>query len=203
MRSSACDTLSRPWVRHVLCCSAFSLVSALGSTGSAAAASAADCSTASLSALFAGFSATMTESDFLRSCVIGYGSSPSRCRPPTLSGRRSNAGSPKFRRDPFARDVLFDPGRVDSTSHNGTAHVAFGSKGQPPPPAKRVFRGSITHPTQPLCTLRGRRYLRLTQHPLPGGLLGLTWAGLAPADRASFAWRLPFAHPTPRRPERR
>jgi hypothetical protein len=26
--------------------------------------------------------------------------------------------------------------------------------------------------------------------PLPGDLLGLTWAGLAPADRASFAWRL-------------
>jgi hypothetical protein len=26
--------------------------------------------------------------------------------------------------------------------------------------------------------------------PLPGGLLSLTWAGLAPADRASFAWRL-------------
>src|ERR1700724_107143 len=111
MRSSACDTLSRPWVRHVLCCSAFSLVSALGSTDSAAAASAADCSTASLSALFTGFSATMTESDFLRSCVIGYGSSPSRCGPPALSGRRSNAGSPRFRRDPFARDVLFDPWR--------------------------------------------------------------------------------------------
>ena len=36
---------------------------------------------------------------------------------------------------------------------------------------------------------------RLTQHSLPGGLLGLTWAGLAPADRASFAWRLPsFNH---------
>ena len=28
---------------------------------------------------------------------------------------------------------------------------------------------------------------RLTQHSLPGGLLGLTWAGLAPVDRASFA----------------
>ena len=25
-------------------------------------------------------------------------------------------------------------------------------------------------------------------------LLGLTWAGLAPADRASFAWRLPSLH---------
>src|SRR6202048_4338300 len=192
MRSSACDTLSRPWVRHVLCCSAFSLVSALGSTDSAAAASAADCSTASLSALFTGFSATMTESDFLRSCVIGYGSSPSRCGPPALSGRRSNAGSPRFRRDPFARDVLFDPGRVDSTSHNGTAHVAFGSKGQPPPPAKRVFRGSITHPTQPLCALRVRHCCRLTQHSLPGGLLGLTWAGLAPAYRASFAGAFPL-----------
>jgi putative membrane protein len=34
---------------------------------------------------------------------------------------------------------------------------------------------------------------RLTQHSLPGALLGLTWAGLAPADRASFAWRLPEA----------
>jgi hypothetical protein len=113
-----------------------------------------------------------------------------RTRERTLN-RRPDVGSPKFRRDPFARDVLFDPGRVDSTSHNGTAHVAFGSKGQPPPPAKRVFRGSITHPTQPLCTLRVRHCCRLTQHSLPGGLLGLTWAGLAPADRASFAWRLP------------
>jgi hypothetical protein len=114
----------------------------------------------------------------------------SRCGPPALSGRWSNAGSPRFRRDPFARDVLFDPGRVDSTSHNDTAHVAFGSKGQPPPPAKRVFRGSRPHPTQPLCTLRVRRRRRLTQHSLPDGLLGLTWAGLAPADRDSFAWRL-------------
>src|SRR5258707_9164281 len=62
-------------------------------------------------------------------------------------------------------------------------------------PANSSFRGSITHPTQPLCTLRVRRYRRLTQHSLPGDLLGLTWAGLAPADRASFAWRLPpFDH---------
>src|SRR5437879_3339220 len=31
------------------------------------------------------------------------------------------------------------------------------------------FRGSITHPTQALCTLRVRRHHRLTQHSLPGG----------------------------------
>ena len=47
MCSSACDTLTRLCVRHVLCWLAFPLVPALGSTGSAA-----DCS-----ALFAGFAA--------------------------------------------------------------------------------------------------------------------------------------------------
>ena len=53
-------------------------------------------------------------------------------------------------------------------------------------PTRRVFRGSITHPAQLLCTLRGHRHLRLTQHSLPGGSLRLTWAGLSPADRASL-----------------
>src|SRR6202043_1283532 len=43
---------------------------------------------------------------------------------------------------------------------------------------------SITHPTQQLCTLRGRRYRRLAQHSPPGGSLRLTWVGLAPTDRA-------------------
>jgi hypothetical protein len=46
---------------------------ALGSTDSAA----------DRSALFVGFPATMAESDFSRPCIIGYGSSPSRCGPPT------------------------------------------------------------------------------------------------------------------------
>src|SRR5215468_36710 len=54
-------------------------------------------------------------------------------------------------------------------------------------PASSSFRGSLPHPTQPLCTLRVRRRRRLTQHSLPGSLLGVTWAGLAPAERASFA----------------
>jgi hypothetical protein len=55
----------------VLCWPAFPLVPALGSTSSAA-----DCS-----ALFAGFSATMLGSDFPCPCIIGFGSSPSRCGP--------------------------------------------------------------------------------------------------------------------------
>src|SRR6266478_4487310 len=62
-------------------------------------------------------------------------------------------------------------------------------------PANSSFRGSLPYPTHSLCTLRVRRHRRLTQHSLPGGLLGLTWAGLSAADRASFAWRLPsFDH---------
>ena len=81
MRSSACDTLTRLCARHVLCWPAFPLVSALGSTGSAAVGSAADRSAAGGSALFAGFTATMMESDFSCPCIIGYGSSPFRCGP--------------------------------------------------------------------------------------------------------------------------
>jgi hypothetical protein len=34
-----------------------------------------------------------------------------------------NAGSPKFRRDPFAGDLLFDPGRADMASLSGPVRV--------------------------------------------------------------------------------
>src|SRR3984893_13699680 len=81
-RSSACDTLIRLCARHVLCWPAFPLVSALGSTGSAVAGCAGDGSRGGRAILCAGFAATMTESDFSCPCIIGYGSSPSRCGPP-------------------------------------------------------------------------------------------------------------------------
>ena len=102
--------------------------------------------------------------------------------------------APRFRRDPCARDVALDPG--GTTMPRITALLMLRSTMKTvSAPASRSFRGSIPHPMQPLCTLRVRRHRRLTQHSLPGGLLGLTWAGLAPADRASLAWRLPsFDH---------
>ena len=50
---------------------------------SATVGSAADRSAAKGSALFAGFTATMAKSDFPPPCIIGYGSSPFRCGPPT------------------------------------------------------------------------------------------------------------------------
>jgi hypothetical protein len=70
-RSSACDTFSRCWARRVRCWLAFSLASVLRSVASAA----------GRPVLFGDFAATTTESDFSRPCIIGFGSSPSRCGP--------------------------------------------------------------------------------------------------------------------------
>src|SRR5919197_6421464 len=62
-------------------------------------------------ALFAGFIATMTRSDFSRPCIIGFGSSPSRCGPPyaphTGGQKRDLPGS-----DAIPLHVMwpFDPG---------------------------------------------------------------------------------------------
>ena len=92
IRSSACDTLSRLCVRRVLCWSAFPLVPALRSAGSAAFGFAANRFGAVRSALFAGFIATMAGSDFSCPCIIGYGSSPSRCGPPYSRTLRHRGG---------------------------------------------------------------------------------------------------------------
>jgi hypothetical protein len=114
------------------------------------------------------------------------------------SCHRPDAGPPSFRPDPSARDVLFDPGRVSRASRWRVRSCCVRTLRKSPPPAIRIFRGSITHPTQQLCMLRGRRCLRLTQHSPPGGSLSLTWAGLSPADRASLL-APSSTHPTVRR----
>src|SRR5262252_6024197 len=101
-----------------------------------------------------------------------------------------NAGPPKFRRDPFARDGLFDPGR-SAVPRIAALLILRSTIETVSAPAICPFRGSITHPTQPLCTLRGRRYRRLMQHSLPGRLLGL-FLGRTCIDRSrQLVWRLP------------
>src|SRR4249919_2983310 len=94
-----------------------------------------------------------------------------RTRERTLN-RRPDVGYPRFRRDPFARDVLLDP---DGTAmpRMTALHMLRSTIRTVSAPANSSFRGSITHPTQPLCTLRVRRRRRLTQHSLPGGPLRL------------------------------
>src|ERR1700730_18533890 len=69
-------------------------------------------SAADLSALFAGFIATMARSDFSPPCIAGVGSSPSRRGPLRHMANGSEMRSPRFRYDPFARDVALDPGRA-------------------------------------------------------------------------------------------
>ena len=81
---------------------------------------------------------------------------------------RPDVGSPSFQRDLSARDVLFDPGGVSDPSHARCRSYSLRSNRTVSAPAIRAFRGSITHPTQQLCTLRGRRCRRLTQHSPPG-----------------------------------
>src|SRR5208337_2502539 len=63
--------------------------------------------------LFAGFTATMAESDFSCPCIIGYGSSPSRCGP-SLS--RNSHGQTRYlpASDAIPLHVMWprDPGRA-------------------------------------------------------------------------------------------
>ena len=180
MRSSVCVTPARHCVRSVLCQFAFPLASALRSTNSAA----------DHSALFVDFTATMASSDFPRPCIIGFGSSPSRCGPPASSGDGQTRDLPSS--DAILLCVMW-PSTPAGRQCLAYRHCSCCVRPLETisAPAACPFRGSIPHPTQQLCTLRGRRYRRLTQHSPPGGSLRLTCAGLAPADRASFAWRLP------------
>jgi hypothetical protein len=84
--------------------------------------------------------------------------------------RWSVAGSPNFRCSPFARDVLLDPGRM-AVPRISALLMLRSTISTVSAPATCLFRGSITNPTQLLCTLRGRRTVGSPQHFLPGGLL--------------------------------
>ena len=162
MRASTCDMVSRLCVRPMCRWSAFPLVPALRSAGSAA----------DGSALFAGFAATTAGSDFPRSFIIGFGSLPSRCGPAHPCGGQT--------RDLPSSGAILLPVMCSPTPAGRTRpriaalSVLHSTMETVSAPAICPFRGSITHPTQPLCTLRGRRRRRLTQHLLPGRLLGFT-----------------------------
>src|SRR5258705_9987381 len=175
MRSSPCDTVARFCARSVLCWLAFPSAPALGSTDSAA----------DRSAAFTGFTATTAGSDFSRSCIIGYGSSPSRGGP---WGRRvhwSSVRPPRFRRVPFVRDVFFDHGRASvpriagphmlpSPLLTGSASaVLWLSRLNGPPHTIAVY---ASRPPSPATT----------QHSLPGARYGLPGPVSHRQDHASF-----------------
>src|SRR6516162_1030357 len=77
-------------------------------------------------------------------------------------GLWSDAGYPRFRRDPFARDVALDLGGT-TMPRIAALHMLRSTMKTVSAPAISSFRGSLPHPTHPLCTLRVRRHRRLTQ----------------------------------------
>ncbi len=178
MRASACHALHRFCARCARLWHAFPSVPALRSTGSAA----------DRSALFARFPATTTGPDFSRPCIIGFGSSPSRCGPGQPYGLWSGVRPPRFRRDPFARDGVFDHGRA-STPRIAAPHILpwatvtasastdFGfSRLNSPPHAIAVYASRRSSPSAP-------------QHSLPSARYGLLGPDFHRLNRASFAWR--------------
>ena len=130
----------------------------------------------------------MAGSDFPRPCIIGYGSSPSRCGPDRLARRWSDEGSPRFRRVPFVRDGVSDHGRATAPrltvphmlpSTTLTASASAGlllSRLNSSPHTIVVYASPCSLPC-------------MTQHSLPGGRYPLPGPDFHRLDHASFAWR--------------
>src|SRR6266481_7145613 len=138
MRASTCDTVSRLCVRPC--------VAGLHSPWSQPLAPPAPrriappCSPASQLLLLGPTSRVRSSS------AIGF---PSRCGP-EAGLPWPNAGSPKFRRDPFARDLLFDPGRAGMALLSGPVHVAFDSL-HGSPLLRRTHYGAQSHTPRNRC----------------------------------------------------
>ena len=144
-------------------------------------------------ALFVGFAATTAVSDFSRSCIIGYGSSPSRCGPgqhaaPLLLADREISRFP-------SKKLLHMPGPVTTPDRPGArdgapVRVAFhirncvGIRDE-------GFRGSMAGLYSPLPTLRRHPRERLRTARGRCGSLLLHRKGLAPSTSCRFRRRTP------------
>src|SRR5271166_1832790 len=109
-------------------------------------------------------------------------------RPTVAHATAGQARSPRFRHDPFVRDVASDPGRatvpcvavphmLPSTVMNVSAPATSGiSWLNPTPHTITVYASPWSSPST-------------AQHSLPGGRYPLPGPDFHPLDRASFAWR--------------
>src|SRR5271166_3534480 len=108
----------------MLCCFALSLASALRSIFSA------PCIPSGPAVLFDDFPATMTESDFSRPFIFGFGSSPSRCGQAAAYATPAQREISQVPTRSFPARCGLRPRRSDSVSHGDTAHIAFGAYGR-------------------------------------------------------------------------
>src|SRR3954453_10669445 len=112
-------------------------------------------------------------------------------RPEAATATSGDKRSPRFRRDPFVRELVSDPGRA--TAPRITAPLLLPSAlWTASAPALKLISWLNTDPTRWLCTLRrGRRLPR--RNTRYRRALPLTWAGLSPAGPR----QLRLAHPKP------
>jgi hypothetical protein len=131
--------------------------------------------------LFAGFTATMAESDFSRPCIIGYGSSPSRCGPDGLVGLWSDWRSPGSRARSVRTCQGLRPRRAGRLLALTPPTMLPSVQLTTSAPGKTLFRGSMAGPCVPLSTLRPwpRGQARMTRGQC--GSLLLHCNGLAPS----------------------
>jgi hypothetical protein len=111
-------------------CPVFPSVPALCSTHSAAAEA----------ALFAGFFSRMAESDFSGPCIIGFGSSPSRCVPARYSGW-SDPRSPGSRARSVRTCQVLRPRRVGRALALTRSSMLSSANGTASTPGIRTYRG--------------------------------------------------------------
>ena len=98
--------------------------------------------------------------------------------PPPVTIPADEAGSPRFRHDPFARDMALDPGAM-APRDCGTTHVAFGAHdGLGPHNVVISWLNPIPHAI--IVYASGPALPRRPQHSLPGGSLSLTRTGFPP-----------------------
>ena len=98
--------------------------------------------------------------------------------PPPVTIPADEAGSPRFRHDPFARDMALDPGAM-APRDCGTTHVAFGAHdGLGPHNVVISWLNPMPHAI--IVYASGPALPRRPQHSLPGGSLSLTRTGFPP-----------------------
>src|SRR5436189_915586 len=121
-------------------------------------------------------------------CIAGVGSSPSRHGPLRHMANGSEMRSPRFRCDPFARDVALDPGSA-TAPRIAVPHLLPSSDEILSAPA--ISDLSWLNPTPHAIAVYASQPLSpgATQHSLPSGGYSLPGPDFHRLDRTSFAWR--------------
>jgi hypothetical protein len=109
-------------------------------------------------------------------------------RPGIASATAGGVRSPRFRRDPFIRDVAFDPGRA-TVPRITAPHMLPSTVRKVSAPATSKLSWLI--PTPQMITVYASPWSSpsTTQHSLPGERYLLPGPVFHRLDHASFAWR--------------